>query len=237
VSYRWVRTEPLRIFIGYDSKEPVAYHVLAHSILRRASVPVSITPLVQSALRVSGIYTRDRGATESTEFSLTRFLVPHLCGYQGQAVFMDSDMLCQVDVAELWESILEQSAAVLVAQHDFTPTATTKFLGQPQTAYPRKCWSAFMAFDNTRCRELTPGYVNAATGLELHRLLWADDAIGSLPLDWGWLVGVYAPKPDARVLHWTDGGPWFDEYRNADHADRWFAERAAMLHAAQRVAV
>ena len=35
-------TETLfRIFIGYDPNETVAYHVLAHSILRRASMPVN----------------------------------------------------------------------------------------------------------------------------------------------------------------------------------------------------
>ena len=31
---------PIRIFIGYDSREVVAWHVLAHSIVRNASRPV-----------------------------------------------------------------------------------------------------------------------------------------------------------------------------------------------------
>ena len=230
--YRWVRTEPLRLFLGYDSREPVAYHVLAHSILRRATVPVMIAPLVQDALRASGLYLRSRGATESTEFSLTRFLVPYLCGYRGHAVFLDSDMLCQVDIDVLWDEILAHSSAVLVAPHEFTPTASTKFLGQPQTAYPRKCWSSFMVFDNTRCTALTLPYVNAASGLELHRFAWLKDSdIGALPLDYGWLVGAYEANASARFLHYTDGGPWFAATRTCEHADLWFAERGRMLGA------
>lgn len=226
----WWKNEPLKIFIGYDSREPLAYHVLAHSILQRASVPVAIHPLVQSTLRTQGLYTRARGATESTEFSLTRFLVPALCGFRGHAVFMDCDMLCQADVAELWDVILEQDVAVSVCQHDYTPTSATKFLDQVQTVYPRKNWSSFMVFCNAKCRALTPEYVNAASGLELHRFHWTTDAqIGALPLAWNWLIGPYAPNAAAKVLHWTDGGPWFEASRTAPHADAWFAELGAML--------
>jgi hypothetical protein len=228
VSYRWVRTEPLKIFIGYDSKEPSAFHVLAHSILRRASVPVQITPLTQAALRAMGAYTRERGATESTEFSLTRFLVPYLSAYRGHAIFMDCDMLCQVDIAQIYDEIFQPEntgAAVLVCKHEYTPRAGAKFLGQQQTAYPRKNWSSFIVFDNTRCTALTPDYVNGASGLDLHRFNWLPDhAIGALPLDWNHLVGEYAPKSDARVLHYTLGGPWFPETGGCDHADLWIAE-------------
>ena len=86
-----------QIYIGYDPKEAVAYHTLAHSILRRSSVPVSIAPVMQSQLK--GLYARARGATESTEFSLTRFLVPALSQYRGWSLFMDCDMLCRADIA------------------------------------------------------------------------------------------------------------------------------------------
>lgn len=236
-------TEPLRVFIGYDSKEPAAYHVLAHSILARATFPVSITPLVQGALRKQGIYTRERGPTESTEFSLTRFLVPYLSHWEGYSVFMDSDMLCRVDIGELWPVILEQlfwgegnypkrarmpfsEKALLCCQHDYTPTEGRKFLGNPQTIYPRKNWSSVMVFANDRCRRLTPAYVNRASGLELHRFQWLkDEEIASLPLEWNWLVGEYQANSAAKILHWTLGGPWFPGYSLGYHAGEWFAER------------
>lgn len=222
--------EPLKIFIGWDSKEPAAFAVCAHSILTRASVPVSITPLRQNALRSAGLYMRERGATESTEFSLTRFLVPALCGFTGIAVFMDCDFLIQADITELFAYPLAfPDKSVFVCQHEYMPKDSVKFLGQQQTAYPRKNWSSLIIFRNEDCTRLTPEYVNQATGLELHRFLWAGDAIGALPLDWNHLVGEYPPNPHAKALHWTLGGPWFSEYRDTDHAGRWFAERDAML--------
>ncbi len=218
----------LNVYIGYDSRESVAFYTLAHSILRRASVPVSVTPLMRSQLK--GLYTRPRGPTESTEFSLTRFLVPALSGYRGWSVFMDCDMLCRADIAGLQRHIEEQSAkAVLVCQHDYVPKTPRKFLDQVQTKYPRKNWSSVMVFNNERCSALTPDYVNSASGLDLHRFKWLEESlIGSLPLEWNWLVGEYAYRPDAKIVHYTLGGPYFDDYRECDYAAEWFAELESM---------
>jgi hypothetical protein len=217
-----------RIYIGYDPRESVAFHTLAHSILRRASFPISISPLVQSQLK--GLYRRSRGPTESTEFSLTRFLVPALCGYRGWSLFMDCDMLCRADIAELAGEIERQSdKAVLVCQHDYVPKTERKFLNQVQTKYLRKNWSSLMIFNNERCRALTPQYVNSASGLDLHRFRWLDDAaIGSLPLEWNWLVTEYEHNPAAKIVHYTLGGPWFPEYRDCAYSDEWRAEFEAM---------
>ena len=221
---------PLRIFVGWDSREPAAFAVCAHSILTRASVPVSITPLTQHALRQSRIYTRETNALESTQFSFSRFLVPALCNFEGTAVFVDCDFLFRSDIVELFAYPLAwPDKAVHVCQHDYTPKDAQKFLGNVQTAYPRKNWSSLIVFKNELCTALTPEFVNSASGLELHRFLWANEAIGALPLDWNHLVGEYPATPDAKAYHWTLGGPWFQEYRNADQADLWFAERDAML--------
>jgi hypothetical protein len=223
------------VFIGYDSRESVAYHTLAHSILRRASVPVSIAPVMQSQLK--GLYTRPRGPTESTEFSLTRFLVPALSGYRGWSMFMDCDMLCRADIAEL-AALRDQAAdkAVLVCKHDYVPKTRRKFLDQVQTRYERKNWSSLMLFNNERCRALTPQYVNNATGLDLHRFKWTDDAsIGGLPLEWNWLVGEYDASPAAKIVHYTLGGPWFDEYRTCDYAGEWLEENRRANSAANPV--
>lgn len=218
----------LRVFIGYDSREPIAFHVLAHSIMRHARRPVIIVPLVQFQLRNAGLYTRPMGPTESTEFSLTRFLVPHLCGYQGRSVFMDCDMLCRVDINSVVEAAVSADAPIACCQHDYEPTSKMKFLNQQQTRYPRKNWSSFMVFDNTQCRGLSPDYVNVASGIELHRLLWAGDDVAALPLDWNWLVGEYPHNETAKILHWTNGGPWFSELAACDHAEEWRDELARM---------
>jgi hypothetical protein len=224
----------LRIFIGYDPDETVAWHTLAHSILARASIPVQFAPVGRAQLR--GVYTRERGPTESTEFAISRFLVPYLCGYEGWSLFMDCDMLCRADIAAL-AALAEgrDDKAVLVCQHDYVPKTERKFLDQPQTRYPRKNWSSVMLFNNARCRALTPEYVNRASGLDLHRFAWlADEEIGSLPLEWNWLVGEYPYNPDAKIVHFTIGGPWFEEYRASDYADEWFEEQRRMNHATRK---
>ena len=224
----------LQIYIGYDPKEAVAYHTLAHSIQRHSSIPVTIAPLMQSQLK--GLYTRSRGPTESTEFSLTRFLVPALSQFRGWSLFMDCDMLCRSDIAEL-AALAERSAdkAVLVCKHDYTPGPAPKFLNQVQTIYPRKNWSSVMFFNNARCTALNADYVNRATGLELQRFNWMDDAlIGELPLEWNWLVGEYQHNPDARIVHYTIGGPYFDEYRSCDYAEEWLEENRRMNFVANR---
>jgi hypothetical protein len=198
---------------------------------------VSMTPLRLDSLR--RIYTRERGPTESTEFSLTRFLVPYLSNYEGFSLFMDCDMLMQADVLELMlHTLADPGHAVYVCQHDYTPKDASKFLGAVQTTYPRKNWSSFMLFDNRQCRALTPAYVNTASGLDLHRLHWLKDeqTIGALPLEWNWLVGEYPPKADAKNLHYTLGGPWFEDYRQTDHADRWQAAYQRMRGVPSEVA-
>jgi hypothetical protein len=222
----------LSIYIGYDPRESVAFYTLAHSILRRSSVPISIAPLAQSQLK--GIYRRPRGPTESTDFSLTRFLVPALAGFRGWSLFMDCDMLCRSDIAELAAQIeLQPDKAVLVCKHDYVPKTERKFLDQVQTKYARKNWSSLMVFNNERCKALSLDYVNSATGLELHRFAWIEDRlIGELPLEWNWLVEEYPYNQAAKIVHFTIGGPYFDEYRGCDYAEEWRAEFESMRQVA-----
>ncbi len=229
-------THPLlKVFIGYDRREPIAFHVLASSILRRASLPIAIVPLTRES--VQRIYTRPRGPAEATEFSLTRFLVPALSQFEGISLFMDCDMVVQVDLLDLWLELLAQPGkAVWCCQHDYVPQALRKFDGHEQTRYPRKNWSSFMAFDCAKCTALTPAYVNTATGLALHRLHWTtDDQIGALPLTWNHLVGEYPATPEAHVLHYTNGTPCFDGYAQCDQADVWWREYAAALAPVQAI--
>jgi len=221
------------MFIGYDPREAVAFGVLAHSIHARASTPVSVTPLMLSQL--AGVFTRQREALQSTEFAFTRFLTPHLSGYEGWSVFTDCDMLVLDDVANLW-ALRDDRYAVMVVKHDHRPREAVKFLGQTQTAYPKKNWSSVMLFNNARCRALTPQYVNTATGLELHQFKWlADEAlIGELPARWNHLIGYDPPRRDAALVHYTLGGPYFEEYRDCEYAGEWRRERDRMLACEQR---
>lgn len=218
----------LTVCIGYDSKEPVTWMVLAHSILTRASKPVTIIPINLKTLQ--GVYTRTDPAG-TTEFSLSRFLTPWLCHYQGYGLFMDSDMLCLTDIYDVFADASGRwDAEVYACQHDYTPKADTLKATGMQTAYPRKNWSSFMLFHNPQLeRVLTPEYVNGATPADLHRFRWAQRPIGDIPLVWNWLVGEYAPNPDAKVLHYTLGAPCFPGYERCDHADLWWNELEQMM--------
>ena len=221
---------PVRIFVGFDPREAVAFDVLSHSIQSRTVTPVSITPLKLGQLE--SLMWRERDDLQSTDFSFSRFLVPHLCGFEGWAVFMDCDMLVLDDIANLW-ALRDESCAVQVVKHDHRPSETTKFLDQPQTAYEKKNWSSVMLFNCARCAALTPEYVNTASGLELHRFQWLgdDELIGDLPHRWNHLVDYdpALPAEELSNLHFTTGGPYFDEYKNCGYADLWFAERDRML--------
>lgn len=219
---------PLRVFVGYDPSEAVAYHVLAHSILRRASKAVSVIPLARSTLGL--IHKRSRGPRDSTDFAVTRFLVPQLSGYEGLSVYMDCDMLCRTDIHKVLEYV-RGDFAVWVCKHQYTPKGKVKFLGHEQHAYPRKNWSSFMVFNNRRCRALTPEFLETAPGLDLHGFAWLKDSeIGELPQDWNWLVGEYRQNPVARVLHYTNGGPWHQGYTDCDHATEWVRELKDAVH-------
>ena len=211
----------INVFIGYDNKERVAYNVLSHSIIQNSTKPVAITPIALNNLKDD--FVRERNSLSSTEFSFSRFMIPHLMNYQGWALFMDCDMLMFEDIAELWR-LRDDRYAVQVCKHDYTPKTDTKFLGQVQTKYEKKNWSSFMLLNCKKCTTLTPDYVNKASGLELHQFKWleSEDLIGDLPIEWNWLVGEYDYKEDVKNVHYTEGGPWFEDYRECDYANDWF---------------
>ena len=220
----------INVFIGYDPREAVAFSVLAHSIHARASQSVSITPLMLSQLK--GLYTRERHPLQSTDFSFTRFLVPHLSGYTDWSLFMDCDMLVLDDIAKLW-ALRDERYAVQVVKHNHVPKEDIKFLGAKQTKYEKKNWSSVILFNNAKCWALTPEYVNTATGLELHQFKWLgnDDLIGEIPNRWNHLVGYDAPSPGVSLVHYTVGGPYFEEYTNCEYADAWRRELKQMQYA------
>ncbi|MEO6359678.1 MAG: hypothetical protein ABIO43_03765 [Sphingomicrobium sp.] len=225
--------QPAKIFVGYDSREDIAWKVCRHSLLRHADNDIRVIPLRQPVLRELGLYTRPHDATSSTEFSLTRFLAPYLAAQGGWALFCDSDFLYTSDIREVFRG-LDPSKALYCVQHDYTPVHQVKMDGKQQTTYPRKNWSSFMLFncDHPDVQALTPAVVSSVSPAYLHRFEWIRDetAIGALDLDWNFLEGEY-PKPEQtpRVIHYTNGGPWFDEWQDCDYADLWIRERDLYL--------
>jgi lipopolysaccharide biosynthesis glycosyltransferase len=216
----------IRWFIGYDKDESVAAYVLAHTIQTRSSIPVSITFLNRRNL--DGLYTRPRSNIESTDFSMSRFLVPYLCNYEGHAIFTDCDMICRDDPAKLW-AWRDSRYSAQVVKHNHQPKEDKKFLDQPQTKYEKKNWSSVVIFNNEKCKSLTKDYVNTASGLELHQFKWAqEELIGEIPKHWNHLVGYDNFNPCASLVHYTSGGPYFSEYQNCQYADEWVKAKTSM---------
>ena len=220
--------KPFKIYIGYDSREDIAYQVAKHSIEMTSSIPIDIVPLKLKDLRKSGVYTRANDKLASTEFTFTRFLIPYLNDYQDWALFIDCDFVAIHDIAKLVARIKDQYA-VMCAHHDYTPTEETKMDGQVQHQYPRKNWSSMMLINcaHPSNKVITPDVVNdeTKTGAYFHRFSWLKDSeVGQVSHEWNWLVGWYKEPKDGhpRFLHYTEGGPWFKEYRNCEYNYEWY---------------
>ena len=135
----------MKIYVGWDSREDIAYQVCEHSIKRR-DPSAEVIPLKQKQMRDQGLYNRPVDKLASTEFTFTRFFVPYLNDFKGWAVFCDCDFLWKIPSHELVK-FCDPSKAVVVVQHDYTPKETTKMDGQVQSVYPRKNWSSMVLWN------------------------------------------------------------------------------------------
>ena len=219
----------LNIYIGYDSKEDIAYRVCKHSILKRSNSNLKVMSLKLYELVANNMYSRDIDPLASTEFTYSRFLVPSLNKYNGWAIFCDCDFIFFEDVSKILEN-LDDSKAVYCVKHDYTPKEKHKMDGQKQTIYPRKNWSSFILFNcsHPSNKQLTVNLVNSETGSFLHQFKWLKDSeIGSLDERWNWLEGWTSNHNNNKpfAVHYTRGGPWFDEWQDVEFANEWFLER------------
>jgi len=223
----------MKVFVGYDTREDIAYQVCKHSILNKQP-NADVRPLKQQELRDAGWYTRSIDKLASTEFTFTRFLIPELTNFKGWALFMDCDMILTTDIKELFDQA-DDKYAVMCVQHDYTPKEGVKMDGQKQTIYPRKNWSSVMLFNcaHPSNAALTMDLVNSPeiNGAYLHRFSWLkDEEIGELDHTWNYLVGVYDDIDTPKLIHYTEGGPWFENYRDCEFADLWKAELQDMMN-------
>lgn len=220
----------IRIYVGYDYRESVAYHTFCQSVMDTVSEPVAFIPLVKGALLdATSMDAHDDG---SNAFTYSRFLVPYLSNFEGWAIFCDGDMLCREDIAELW-SHRDSRYAVQVVKHEYKTKHPVKYLGAKNEDYPRKNWSSVVIWNcaHPSNRLLTPDRVARQTGAWLHRFEWLDDdLIGTLPRQWNWLVTEYGHNMDANIAHFTLGIPAFSGYENCDFADEWFRTAARVVH-------
>lgn len=234
----------LKIYMGYDSREKLAYDVCKYSIFDN-SKKCEVIPLVHKQLRVQGYFTRPwlvnaydgnwtdiiDGKPFSTEFSHTRFLVPALTNYTGWALFMDCDMVVDCDLEKIME-MADHRYAAMVVKHIHKPSEDVKMDGCVQTKYHRKNWSSFILWNcaHPSNKRLTKEYVSTESGTNLHGFSWLKDfEIGALTADYNWIEKVSPAVARPKVVHYTLGGPWFDGYKDVAYADLWWRYYKKML--------
>jgi hypothetical protein len=224
-----------RIFIGWTGENALAAQVCEYSLLKHASVPLDIRHLRHWELRTIGLYRRPFAVTVdgqrldlidgtpfSTDFSFTRFLAPALANFADEWVlYCDSDMLWLDDVASLFAEVDGANQSVACVQHPGGGSkigpGRRKITGSVQSPYWRKYWSSLMLMHAERCAELTPDYVNRASGADLHQFKWAPEPIKALPIRWNVLHGLQKIE-DPAVVHFTLGTP---DLPLAAPADEW----------------
>lgn len=199
-----ISNKPLKVFVGYDNRQPVSYNVLQQSIFTRSSKPVSITPICIQQLPFK--------RTGLTPFTFSRFLVPWLCDYEGWALFLDIDILLLSDISKLFD-LADDNYTVMVSKNELQGK--------------RFEWASVMMFNCSKNRKLTPQYCETADGL--HQIKWCpEDEIGDLPREWNHLVGYDKHRTDAKLVHYTQGVPCFEETNDSEYAEHWNEEHKSI---------
>lgn len=193
--------KPLPIFVGFDPRQPISYNVLCQSIFTRASKPVTILPLCIESLPMS--------RTGLTPFTYSRFLVPHMQGFEGPALFLDSDMLVLGDIVELFD-YYDPALAVSVVKVE-----------------KRFEWASVMLFNcgHEANAVLTPEYIDDEKKCKTPHLIdWCEESeVGELPSVWNHCVFYDEPGP-AFLVHFTAGVPLFPETRGCEYSEEWMDE-------------
>lgn len=214
----------VRLVVGFDQREAIAYHAFCQSVIESSSVPLHFIPLAENTLNDY----KETHTDGSNRFIYSRFLTPHLYNFSGWAIFADGDMICRKDINKLWQ-LRDETKAILVVKHDYKTKASKKYFGNINESYPRKNWSSVVLWNcaHSKNQILTPKFIQEKDGSFLHRFSWLDDAeIGELPMEWNWLVDEYPDNPNAKLVHYTLGTPCLKDYKNCHMSEFWHATHA-----------
>lgn len=231
-----------RVYIGWDTRETKAYD-LAKWTIENNSENVDVQPLKLADIK--HIFNRPiqwRGkqmwcpisqAPQSTEFATSRFAIPFLT--TGWVLFVDCDIVCLTDINELFKLADDKYAVMVVKHKQKVGSNEVKMVDQASVYYNRKNWSSVMLIncDHEANQRLTIDDINAWPGRDLHAFKWLkDEEIGELPLEWNYLVDVSDPdkKSEAKLLHYTLGGPWLEGWQARESDSDWNRLNAKLLN-------
>jgi len=228
------------VYIGYDPKEDMAYQVLKFSLERITTKPIRVVPLRLDVVQRMGLYRREfsvmdgqrydtiDGRPFSSDFSFTRFLIPFLNMFEGKALYMDCDMYMRTDVSDLFDLCSLDYYPLWCVHHKYEPDTGRKMDNKVQESYRRKNWSSLIMFNCAHAahKNLSLDDVNTRAGRWLHGFEWLPDKeadIGAIPEEWNWLDGHSPEKLEAKNVHFTTGGPWFENWQCRGKVDAKYA--------------
>ena len=190
----------IRIYLGTQIEQTLATAVLSYSIRKRTSQPVKITPLYEAvaAANICVPTPTDPAIRPRTPFTFQRFAIPAISGYQGRAIYLDSDMLVFRDISELWQQPFESAGA---------PTADLLSVPEPPGSERAPQYSVMLL----NCAQLKWNTAQLVQALERGRWTYKEFVLdmspaavkrADLPLGWNDLER-YDPARTA-LLHYTD---------------------------------
>ena len=219
------------IFIGYDSSnygQQLAYNVCKKSLLKYNN-NINIIQLNKKELENKNIFNR-KDNTGSTEFTYTRFLCPFLHNLYNKnnnnnwVLFCDSDFLWFCDIEEIFNQYNNPKYAVYCVKHQYQECKNKfKMDGKKQEWYPKKNWSSLMLFNcsHPSIKNLSTDNINNKNAKGLHRMEWCkEEEIGEIDKKYNYLVGYYNDL-NYKALHYTDGGPWYENFRECEFKKEW----------------
>jgi hypothetical protein len=178
----------IRVFVGCapDGADAESQAVLEHSLRSRCSEPVEITWMIASRDPKS-VFSGWDMSRWATPFSGFRWVVPMLAGFEGRAIYMDSDVVVLADLAELWRMELRPRAIVAARS-------------------PKKFCVSLWDCAAARQHLFQPPFLRRADGHDRQSAYFDAKPWLVHRFDGGWNflddVGL-APLAEAKILHYT----------------------------------
>jgi len=218
----------IRIFVGCSAngEDAEAQAMLEYTLRKYASAPLEINWMMLSRDPASPWYANP-GKNEgwnmrgwATPFSPFRWAVPHVCNFEGKAIYMDVDMIARADINQLWTQPHPGSSSIL-AKNEKT--------------------HCVMLFDNARCQKIMPPFERLRRTEGLYRTVRNSmhGVIAKFEGNWNCLDGENYKTlmdPDIKVIHFTkvETQPHFKfalPRLAAEGKQHWNLQRAIVKHA------
>lgn len=179
--------ESIRVFVACapDGQDAESMAVLEWSIMKHASMPVNIVWMYQGASEVFSGWEVSRWATP---FSGFRWAIPELCGFEGKAIYMDSDMIVLSDLAGLWNQ--DHNGNVVLAR------------GNSEWRLCVSLWDCAAA--KGKIMPIAEMKKNSSAHHRMTEISRQPGFIGQFEGKWNCLDREYSPDCGAKILHYTD---------------------------------